>query len=147
MANQKIFIIEDDIDILYGLSADLGSSDFIIDSSQGEENLDVLIQNLLTFAPHYIILDLILPKLDGFEVLKRIKAEIELADVPVIIFTDLSDQDSRERSLNMGADQYFLKEEFDVFNFSKKIKKIIDNRDSTSYLSLEDDDDDELFLD
>lgn len=128
MANPKIYIIEDDVDILYGLSSELSSFDFVVDSSEGDEDMATLIENILEFSPHYIILDLILPKLDGFEVLRKIKEEVELSDIPVFIFTDLSDQDGRERSIGLGADQYFLKDEFDIYNFTQKIKKIIDNK-------------------
>lgn len=138
MANQKIFIIEDDVDILYGLSSELSGADFIIDSSEADEDMDTLVQHVLDFSPDYIILDLILPKLDGFEVLKKIKENMELTDVPVFIFTDLSDQDSRERSVGLGVDQYFLKDEFDIYNFTQKIKKIIDNKRGDHDLDLDD---------
>ncbi|MDX9779100.1 MAG: response regulator [Patescibacteria group bacterium] len=129
MSEKKIFIIEDDVDILYGLSAQLGAEDFVVETSDGDEELDALLQSILDFDPDYIILDLILPKLDGFEVLKKIREEAELSDIPVFIFTDLSDEDSRQRSLNMGADQYFLKDDFDIYQFAEKIKKIIANQD------------------
>lgn len=125
---KKIFILEDDTDILYGLSAQLGADDFVVETSEGEEEAGILLDNIRDFAPDYVILDLILPKLDGFEILKSIKEDPELSDVPVIIFTDLSDEDGKQRSLGLGADQYFLKDEFDVYNFSQKIKKIIENQ-------------------
>jgi DNA-binding response OmpR family regulator len=125
---KKIFILEDDTNILYGLSAQLSADDFVVETSEGEEEAGVLLDNIRDFAPDYIILDLILPKLDGFEILKSIKEDPELSDAPVFIFTDVSDEDSRQRSLGLGADQYFLKDEFDVYNFSQKIKKIIENQ-------------------
>jgi DNA-binding response OmpR family regulator len=125
---KKIFILEDDTNILYGLSAQLSADDFVVETSEGEEEAGMLLDNIRDFAPDYIILDLILPKLDGFEILKSIKEDPELSDAPVFIFTDVSDEDSRQRSLGLGADQYFLKDEFDVYNFSQKIKKIIENQ-------------------
>jgi DNA-binding response OmpR family regulator len=125
---KKIFILEDDTNILYGLSAQLSADDFEVETSEGEEDAGVLLDSMHEFSPDYIILDLILPKLDGFEILKSIKEDPELSDVPVFIFTDVSDEDSRQRSLNLGADQYFIKDEFDVFSFAQKIKKIIENQ-------------------
>lgn len=139
MKSKKIFILEDDVDILYGISAELVNDDHEVESSEGEEDMETLISNIIEFNPDYIILDLILPKLDGFEVLKRIKQEAEISDIPVFIFTDLSDEDSRERSLGMGADQYFLKDEFDVYSFAQKIKKIIDNKRKDDDLEDEED--------
>ena len=47
----------------------------------------------------------------------------------IFIFTDLSDEDSKSRSLELGADYYFIKEEFDAYEFSEKVKKIILNQD------------------
>ncbi len=131
MSEKKIFIVEDDVDILYGLSAQLEAEDFLVETSDGDEELDALLQSIVDCDPDYIILDLILPKLDGFEVLKKIKEEAELSDIPVFIFTDLSDEDSRQRSLNLGADQYFLKDDFDIYQFAEKIKKIIANQDDS----------------
>ncbi len=79
--------------------------------------------------PDYVILDLILPKIDGFEVIKRMKDESELMDIPIFIFTDLSDEDSKARSLQMGAEYYFIKEEFDTYQFAEKVMKIIVNQE------------------
>jgi DNA-binding response OmpR family regulator len=74
-------------------------------------------------------LDLILPKVDGFDIIKKIKADDELNDRQIFIFTDLSDEDSRQRSLTIGADYVFFKDEFDTFEFAEKVKKIVANQD------------------
>ncbi|MBN2884964.1 response regulator [Patescibacteria group bacterium] len=129
MSEQKIFIIEDDVNILYGLESQLSASDFIVESSEGDEEVEELMNNIRDFAPNYIILDLILPKLDGFDIVKRIKGDEELSDLPIFIFTDLSDEDSKRRSLDIGADYYFIKEEFDTYEFAEKVKKIINNQE------------------
>ena len=128
MNEKKIFIIEDDVNILYGLEAQFSADEFIVELSEGEEELEELINNIKSFSPDYLILDLILPKLDGFEILKRVKEDEELADVPVFIFTDLSDEDSKHRSLELGADYYFIKDDFDTYEFAEKVKKIIKNQ-------------------
>ena len=132
MENEKrIFIIEDDANILYGLESQFGADEFEVESSQGNEELDELMASLKDFDSNYIILDLILPKIDGFEIIKRIKDDAEIGDLPIFIFTDLSDEDSRNRSLELGADYYFIKEEFDSYEFVEKVKKIIDNKEKT----------------
>lgn len=140
MPSQKIFIIEDDADLLYGLESQFAADDFEIETSSGEEDLAELMDSLRQFSPHYLILDLILPKLDGFEIIKKIKADDELRELQIFIFTDLSDEDSRQRSLQLGADFVFLKEEFDSYEFSEKVKKIIANQEK----SLGSDDEEEL---
>ncbi|MDP3836919.1 MAG: response regulator [bacterium] len=128
MSEKKIFLLEDDTNILYGLEAQFGSDEFIVESSEGEEPLEELLDNIRDFEPDYIILDLILPKLDGFEVVKRIREDADLSEVMIFIFTDLSDEDSKNRSIELGAEYYFIKEEFDTYEFAEKVKKIIDNR-------------------
>jgi DNA-binding response OmpR family regulator len=129
MSEQKIFILEDDVNILYGLESQLSASDFVVESSEGDEEVEELMNNIRDFAPDYIILDLILPKLDGFDVIKRLKGDEELSDLPIFIFTDLSDEDSKRRSLDIGADYYFIKEEFDTYEFAEKVKNIINNQE------------------
>lgn len=128
MSDKKIFLLEDDVNILYGLEAQFSADDFLVESSEGDEELEELLNNIKDFAPDYMILDLILPKLDGFEIVKRIKEDEEMADLPIFIFTDLSDEDSKNRSLELGADYYFIKEEFDTYEFAEKVKKIIGNK-------------------
>lgn len=132
MKQKKIFIIEDDADILYGLESQFAAGEFIVEISSGDEELEELMSRLHDFAPGYIVLDLILPKVDGFEIIKKIKADDELADKQIFIFTDLSDEDSRSRSLELGADYVFFKEEFDTFEFAEKVKKIVANQDKVT---------------
>lgn len=129
MENKKIFIVEDDANLLYNLESHFSLDQFIVESSQGDEEFEELIDRIKGFMPDYVILDLILPKIDGFEVIKRMKDESELMDVPIFIFTDLSDEDSKARSLQMGAEYYFIKEEFDTYQFAEKVKKIIENQE------------------
>jgi len=132
MVNRKIFIIEDDADLLYGLESQFAADDFEVETSSGEEDLVEVMDSMREFSPSYLILDLILPKIDGFEIIKKIKADDELRELQIFIFTDLSDEDSRQRSLQLGADFVFLKEEFDTYEFSEKIKKIIANQEKSS---------------
>lgn len=129
MKNNQIFIIEDDANLLYNLESNFSVDQFLVESSQGDEDLEVLINKVREFSPDYIILDLILPKLDGFEVLKKLKEDDDLLDVPIFIFTDLSDEDSKARSIEMGAEHYFIKEELDAYQFAEKVKKIILNQE------------------
>lgn len=129
MDNKKIFIVEDDADLLYGLEAQFTSDEFIVEMATGEEEIEELLAQLKDFDPAYVILDLILPKIDGFEIIKKMKADDELNDKQIFIFTDVSDEDSRQRSLDLGADYFFFKDDFDTFQFAEKVKKIIANQE------------------
>ena len=128
MSSKKIFIVEDDANILYGLESQFQAADFDVEIIEADEEIDELISNIKEYDPDYIILDLILPKADGFEVIKRIKGDDELNEKEIFIFTDLSDEDSRSRSLELGADYFFFKEEFDTFEFAERVIKIVNNK-------------------
>jgi len=129
MSIKKIFIVEDDPNILYGLESQFTADNFEIESSEGDEDLGELFNRIQEFDPDYFILDLILPKLDGFEIVKKIKEDPALNEKEIFIFTDLSDEDSRSRSLELGADYVFFKEEFDTYEFAEKVKRIISNQE------------------
>lgn len=143
MGNQRIFIIEDDANILYGLEAEFTSADFEVETSEGDEELEEIFNRLEDFDPDFIILDLILPKLDGFDIIKKLKEDSELSEKQIFIFTDLSDKDSRERSLELGADYVFFKDEFDTFEFAEKVKRIVGNQKKTASREKVADEDDE----
>lgn len=139
MRNKKIFIIEDDVNILYGLESQFTSAGMEVEVSEAEEEIEELLEKIRDFGPDYIVADLILPKIDGFEVVKKIKEDEELRDLEIFIFTDLSDEDSRSRSLELGADYVFFKEDFDTFEFAEKAKKIISNQEKGEVASESED--------
>ena len=145
---KKIFIVEDDAAILYGLESHFSSEGFDTETSIGDEDVEEIVGKIKDFGTEYLILDLILPKVDGFEIVKKIKEDEELADLPIFIFTDLSDEDSKSRSLKMGVDYYFIKEEFETYEFAEKIVKIINNKEHGRSDDSDSDDDSELdFMD
>jgi DNA-binding response OmpR family regulator len=122
---KKIFIIEDDTNILYGLQSQFSSDGYEVEIDEGGSNIETIISFLEEFRPDYIITDLLLPEIDGFELVRLIKENDRLQDSPIFIFTDLSDEDSRRRSDDLGVDYYFIKNDFDIFEFAEKVKRII----------------------
>lgn len=125
---KKIFIIEDDVNVLYGLQAKLSIEGFSVKPETGNSGIEEILLKLKLFKPDYVILDLMLPLIDGFDMLSAIKADSETSGIPVFIFTNLSDNDSKARSEKLGADYYFIKSDFAVDEFVAKFKKIIKNK-------------------
>ncbi|HOZ53051.1 MAG TPA: response regulator [bacterium] len=123
---KNVFIIEDDINILYGLRDIFSSNDYDVETSDANEELEDLLGRIKRFQPKIIVLDLVLPKLDGLEVVKRIKEDETISDAEIFIFTDLSEEDGRSRSVGLGANYYFMKNEFDVYTFSNKVMRIME---------------------
>ncbi len=140
---KNIFIIEDDLNILYGLKDIFSSNDYEVETSDSNEELDDLIKRIKKFKTNIVVLDLVLPKLDGLEVIKTIKSNDDLKDIEIFIFTDLSDEDGKSRSVGLGANYYFMKNEFDIYAFANKIMRIMD-RSSNDFVdedNLEDSED------
>jgi len=123
---KKILLIEDDVNLLYGLQAKFSVEGFSVATDAGSEKEEIL-EKIRALKPDYVILDIILPRVDGFEVLKEIKTNPQFTGLPVYIFTNLSDDDSRERAAKLGADLYLLKIDFNLDEFVEKFKKIISN--------------------
>ena len=76
-------------------------------------------------SPDLILLDLILPKKDGFEVLKELKANPRMADIPIVILTNLEGVNHVERALSLGAYTYLVKANYSLKEIIKKIREII----------------------
>ena len=78
--------------------------------------------------PDLILLDLILPKLDGFEFLEKMKADPEIKNIPVIILTNLERAEDIERALELGATTYLVKANYSLKEVIEKVRKILESR-------------------
>lgn len=103
---KKILIIEDDkfLNSAYRLKLLKTGYDFKI-AYDGEEALSLM----ESYAPDLILLDIVIPKKDGFETLKAIKAHDKWKDIPVIIVSNLGQEEDIERGIKLGALSYFVK--------------------------------------
>lgn len=75
--------------------------------------------------PDIILLDILLPKLDGFAVLKALKQDKEVKDIPVILLTNLGQKDDVEKGVEMGAADYLIKIHFKPSEVVAKIRKVL----------------------
>ncbi len=119
---QKIFLIEDEVAFLYALQAQLRMDGFEVEvASDGQSALD----RLKNYKPDLILLDIILPKVDGWEILQFIKSDQRLLNVPVIIISNLSDKHSQEKGIELGANDYLVKSDYDLDALVKKINDLL----------------------
>jgi len=122
--NNKItlLIVEDDVFLadLYKTKFELEGFNILV-AYDGEKGLDLAKKN----RPALILLDLVLPKLSGFQVLESLKAESDYAAIPVILLTNLSQKSDVDKGLKMGADDYLIKAHFMPSEVVGKIKKIL----------------------
>ena len=122
--NEKrtILIIEDDEIILRALYLSFHEEQYIIaTATDGESGL----QMTERLKPDLVLLDLIIPKMDGFAYLKNVKANPELAKIPVIVLSNLGDKENIEKAKELGAEDYFVKSDTDLSELAKKVEKFL----------------------
>jgi len=76
-------------------------------------------------SPDAIILDLLLPKRNGFEVLEVLKADQELKMIPVVVVSNLGEDGDIKRALSLGAADYYVKSEHPINEIIEKVKNVL----------------------
>ncbi len=117
----QILIVEDD-----PLEADLLSQELADHGykTQWAEDGEKALQLIQKSLPDLVLLDIILPKMDGFEVVKQIKANAKTRTIPVIMVTALADMDERVKGLDSGADDYITKP-FKTFELLARVRSML----------------------
>jgi len=119
---KKILIIEDDKFLRELIGQKLIKEGYdIVEAVDGEKG----IKSAKDEKPDLILLDLILPGMDGFEVLTKIKEDARVAQIPVIILSNLGQKDDIEKGLKMGAVDYLIKAHFTPGEIIDKIKVVL----------------------
>jgi DNA-binding response OmpR family regulator len=116
----KVLIIEDDNFLLSMYATKFQKDNFeVISAEDGEKGLAKAKKE----KPDIILLDIILPKMDGFQVLEKLKSEKETKDISVLLLTNLSQQEDSKKGLSLGADDYLIKAHFMPSEIVEKVKK------------------------
>ncbi len=103
---KKVLLVEDEKNVILGVRTCLDAVGYDVEIAEdGEEGLNAVRRE----HPDLILLDLLLPKLDGFEVLKVLKSDPDTAKIPVIVLTAKAEEEDRQRALDLGADNYMTK--------------------------------------
>lgn len=89
------------------------------------ENGEVGVDQAQKKKPDIILLDVLLPKMDGFTVLEKLKSDAKTKDIPVIMLTNLGQKDDVEKGLSLGAVDYLIKAHFKPAETVEKIKKAL----------------------
>jgi len=122
MEAKTILLVDDDFTLREMYGERLKTEGFqIIQASDGEEALLMAKKN----KPNVILLDIMMPKINGFDVLKQIKADDELKNIPVLILTALIQEVDKIQGQKLGADGYIIKSETMPGEVIEKIKKVI----------------------
>ncbi|PIZ89423.1 MAG: response regulator [Candidatus Nealsonbacteria bacterium CG_4_10_14_0_2_um_filter_37_10] len=119
---KTILIVEDDKFLRELITQKLIKEGYeISEAIDGEEG----IKKIKEEKPDLVLLDLILPGIDGFEVLSKMKEDLALAQIPVIILSNLGQKEDVERGLKLGAVDYLIKAHFTPGEIIEKIKNAL----------------------
>lgn len=118
----KILIIEDDNFLVkaYQIKFSKGGFEVVI-AMNGAEGLEKAGKE----APKLILLDLMLPKMNGFEFLELIKKDEKLKNIPVLVLSNLGQRSDIDKAMALGAVEYFIKTEYTLEDIISKIKKYL----------------------
>jgi DNA-binding response OmpR family regulator len=119
----KIVLVEDDNFLagMYVTKLNLEGFDVSL-ASDGEKGLKLAREE----HPAIILLDVVLPKMSGFDVLRDLKADAKTRDIPVMLLTNLGQRDDVKKGLDLGAVDYLIKAHFMPSEVVEKIKRLIE---------------------
>jgi DNA-binding response OmpR family regulator len=116
---QTIMIVEDDSFVMDIYKTKLSQEGFtVVEAGNGSE----AIVKLKSVKPDLMLLDIIMPYMDGLEVLKKMKENDETKDIPVILLTNLSQKEEVDKGIELGAKDYLIKSHFTPSEVLEKIK-------------------------
>ena len=116
---KKVMIVEDDEHISKVYEIKLAKEGYATSLAvDGDE----AVAKITSEKPDLILLDLMIPKKDGFGVLEDIKKVPELASIPVIVLSNLGQQSDQDRALGLGANEYLVKVDYPIQEVVDRIK-------------------------
>jgi len=123
--NERVLIVDDEVSICELIKLDLEFEGYIVETANdGQEALD----KVQTFNPDIMILDLMLPKINGYDVCKKVNAE---KGIPIIMLTAKTDIIDRVLGLELGADDYITKP-FDSRELMARVKALLRRSNNTN---------------
>jgi DNA-binding response OmpR family regulator len=128
-----VLIIEDDTDILNFTSRVLEMEGYqVLRASDGRTGLEIVREKPVSL----VLLDLRLPELDGWSVLREMKQDVELARIPVVVLTAIAEPTQRRKTLNMGAIRYLVKP-LSVNNLSRAVADTLNEKGTQELKAVE----------
>lgn len=125
MSSRKVvLIVDDDESILEMFSVAFSSKDFeVLQASNGKEALEWLKKR--NAKVDIIILDIVMPVMDGFETLEKIKANNDYKNIPIIVASNLESDSDRQVAYASGANDFFEKAKYTPFDLIERANKIL----------------------
>lgn len=118
----KVLIVEDEEALANIVKEEFRGAGYDVKiAKDGEEAL----KTAKSFHPNVILLDLILPKKNGLDVLAELKADSDLSDITVIVLSNLAEDESIKKAIALGAEDYFVKTQHSIYEVIEKVQKFL----------------------
>lgn len=118
----KILLIEDDSLIIKIYTTRLVADGFqVLSASNGEEGIRIAEQE----RPDLILLDIMMPKMDGFTVLESLRNHDALKHIPIIVYSNLAQESEMKRALELGANEFIVKANISPTELVNKMKSYL----------------------
>jgi DNA-binding response OmpR family regulator len=119
----KVLVVEDDKFLMSAYRAKLTKVGFEVQiAGDGQEAMDLL----KTFIPDIILLDLVMPRKDGFMTLSEIKQQTNLQQIPVIVASNLGQKEDLDKAMSLGATDYIIKSDLSMDALVELINKTLE---------------------
>lgn len=119
---KKVLIAEDEQTLLKTIEFTLKDKGYeTIVATDGEEAFDLIKKH----KPDVVLLDILMPRKSGLDVLKEMKADSELSDIVVLLLTNLSDEESISQGVTLGARGYFIKSDMTLEEVAEKVEEVV----------------------
>ncbi|MEY4731075.1 MAG: hypothetical protein RL681_21 [Candidatus Parcubacteria bacterium] len=115
----KVLLVEDDRFVSSMLKSRLEHDGFVVDQAfDGDEG----VQKMRSLRPDLVILDIILPKVSGFEFLERVVSDVELNSIPIMVVSNLGQESDVEKARSLGAVDYYIKAKTSIDDLENVVK-------------------------
>ncbi len=119
--DKKILIVEDEQTLLDAVTFELQEAGYNVSSAT---NGNEAVEKIKTENPDLVLLDILLPGKNGFEILDAIKKDEEIKAIPVVMLTNLSQEEDKNKGLDLGAQEYIVKSSINPEDISGMVQEL-----------------------
>lgn len=120
----KILLVDDDQSLRQLYNVELSKTNQVIEAVDGEDGLI----KAKSEKPDLILLDVMMPKIDGIAYLTKIKEDKDLADIPIIMLTNFGQENLIQQAFNLGITDYLLKYKVTPEEMSQKVNQVLNSK-------------------
>jgi len=125
MEKYRIALVEDDEILSKSLKEELEDSDFeVLQAFDGEQGFELIKKE----KPDLVLLDIIMPKLDGISLLKQLKDDNDVKDIPVVMLTVFGSYKKIADTIDMGAEAYFIKDQQNMTTVVESVREMLKSK-------------------